>query len=134
MNWTRTLLAALVGGIVMWLVSFVLHGMILADTYMKYPEVFIQGEGNPLPFLVVELFIAFPTAVIFAKTRGRWAAGVGGGVVFGFWLGLIGGFAQHFSPLTIQGFPYYLAWCWFGTNMITSMVLGAVLGLMIKSD
>jgi hypothetical protein len=133
MNWTRATLAALVGGIAMWLVSFVLHGMVMGSTYTKYPEVFIQAEGNPLMFLVVEILIAFPAAVIFAKTRGTWAAGIGGGVVFGFWLGLVGSFAQFFSPLVMEGFPYYLAWCWFGINLIVSLVLGGVLGAMIKA-
>ncbi len=37
MNWTRTLLATLAGGVVMWLVSFVLHGFVLGTTYMKHP-------------------------------------------------------------------------------------------------
>ena len=132
MNWTKAALTAVVGGIVMWLVSFVLHGMILGNTYMKYTDVFTQEAANPFSFLIVEILIAFPAAVIFARTRGSWGTGIGGGLIFGFWLGLFGGFAQHFNPLVIEGFPYYLAWCWFGTNMIVSLALGAVLGLMIR--
>ena len=133
MNWSRTIMATLVGGIAIWLASFVLHGVVMTSTYMKYPEVFTQEATNPVLFLVVELLIAFPAAVIFAKTRGSWAAGIAGGVVFGFWLGLFGSFAQLFSPLVMEGFPYYLGWCWAGINLIVSLALGAVLGLMIKS-
>lgn len=46
---------------------------------------------------------------------------------------LIAAFAQHFSPLVMEGFPYDLAWCWFGITLIVSLVLGAVRGLMIKA-
>jgi hypothetical protein len=133
MNWTRTMIAAVLGGVAMWLVSFVLHGLVMGNTYMKYPEVFSQEPSNPLLFLLIEVLIAFPAAVIFAKTRGSWSPGVAGGLAFGFWLGLIGGFAQHFNPLVMEGFPYYLSWCWFGINVITTLALGAVLGLTIKA-
>jgi len=132
-NWTRTLLAALAGGVVMWLVSFLLHGVVMGSTYMKYPAVFTQEATNPALFLIVEILIAFPAAAIFARTRGSWGAGIAGGVAFGFWLGLVGAFAQLFSPLVMEGFPYYLGWCWFGINLITSLALGAVLGGMIKA-
>jgi hypothetical protein len=132
MNWTRTTLAALVGGIVLWLASFVLHGLVMGNTYMKYPEVFTQEQTNPFVFLVVEILIAFPAAVIFARTRSAWADGIMGGLVYGLWLGLFGGFAQLFSPLVMEGFPYYLGWCWFGINVIVSLVLGALLGAMIR--
>ena len=133
MNWTRTMIAAAVGGVAMWLASFMLHGLIMGNTYMKYPEVFSQEPANPLMFLLIEVLVAFPAAVIFAKTRGSWSPGVVGGLVFGVWLGLVGGFAQHFNPLVMEGFPNYLSWCWFGINIIVSLVLGAVLGAMIKS-
>lgn len=132
MNWTRTLLAALVGGIVMWLMSFLLHGLVMGSTYMKYPEVFTQEQSNPLWFLIIEVLIAFPAAVIFARTRASWSDGIAGGLVYGFWFGLVGSFAQFFPPLIMEGFPYFLGWCWFGINLIVALCLGAVLGLMIR--
>jgi len=134
MNWTRIAVAGVVGGIVMWLASFVLHGLVMGNTYTRYPEVFTQEEGNPLWFLVIEILIALPAAVIFAKTRRSWKPGIVGGVVFGFWLGLFGFFPQFFNPLVIDGFPYYLSWCWGGINMIVSLILGAILGGIVKVE
>jgi hypothetical protein len=32
----------------------------------------------------------------------------------------------------MEGFPYDLAWCWGGINLVVSLLLGAVLGAMIK--
>ena len=131
MNWSRIILAGLIGGVVLWLASFVLHGLVMGATYMKYP-VFTQEEKSPFYFLLIEILIALPAAIIFAKTRASWAAGIAGGVVFGFWIGLLSFFPQFFNPLVIEGFPYYLGWCWGGINMIVSLILGAVLGVMIK--
>lgn len=131
MNWGRILVVSLVGGIAMWLAGFVLHGVVMASTYMKYP-VFTQTAASPVYFLLIEVLIALPAAALFSKTRASWGAGVAGGVAFGFWVGFLGFFAQFFNPLIFEGFPYYLAWCWGGINMIVSLILGAVLGMMIK--
>jgi len=133
MNWRRVLVATLVGGVAMWLAGGLIHGGIMAKTYMKYPDVFTQKQANPLYFLLVEVLIALPAACIFAKTRACWRSGVTGGLAFGFWLGFLGFFAQFFSPLVFEGFPYYLAWCWGGINMIVSLLLGVTLGAIIKS-
>lgn len=132
MSWTRAILAGVVGGIVLWLANFVLHGFVMGSTYMEYPDVFNQEASNPLWFLALEILIAVPAAIIFTKTRRCWSAGITGGLVYGFWLGALGFFAQFFNSLTIEGFPYYLSWCWGGIHLIVSLLLGAVLGLMIK--
>lgn len=134
MNWGKIVVAGVVGGVVMWLVSFVLHGLVLGSTYMKYPEVFTQEAANPLSFLAIEVLIALPAAVIFAKTRRSWADGLAGGLSFGFWVGLFGFFAQFFNPLVLEGFPYYLSWCWGGVNLIVCLALGATFGLILKAD
>ncbi len=124
----------ILGGIAMWLVSFVLHGVVLGNTYIGLPEVFSQEQANPFHFLLIELCVAIPMTFLFLKTRQCWSPGIMGGLTFGFWIGLVGAFAQFFNPLVIDGFPYYLAWCWFGTNVIIAMVMGAVLGLFIKRE
>jgi len=135
MNWGKVFLGGIVGGIVIWLVDFVLHGMVMADTYMRFPEVFSQ-EADPMNmwwFLLVEVCIATAAAMLFVKTRASWGSGISAGLTFGFFLGLVGAFPNFFPPLTIEGFPYFLAWCWSGMTMIVSLVLGAVLSLIVKS-
>ncbi|GJM43750.1 MAG: hypothetical protein DHS20C21_05920 [Gemmatimonadota bacterium] len=134
MNWMRVILTTLVGGVAMWLTSFVAHGLLLGSTYLQYPEVFSQEAANPFRFLGVEILIAFPAVLIFAKTRGSWAAGVGGGVAFGFWVGLVGAFGQLFLPMVITDFPCFLGWYWVGISVAVSIVLGIVAGLMIQES
>ena len=52
MNWSKALIAGVVAGIVLWLANFLMHGVIMAETYMKYP-VFTQEQANPVWFLVI---------------------------------------------------------------------------------
>jgi hypothetical protein len=132
MSWTRALVAGVVGGIVMWIADFLLHGFVMGGTYMEYPEVFTQEPSNPLLFLVIEILIGVPAAIIFAKTRASWADGVTGGLSFGFWIGVLGFFPQFFNSLVIKDFPYFLSWCWGGITLIVAVILGIVLGLIIK--
>lgn len=132
MNWSKAILAGVVGGIVMTIADFVTHGMIMASTYMKYPEVFRQDEAGVHYFFLVGIMISIMAAILFGKTRSAWADGLMGGVTFGFFLGLVVYFTNFYNPLVIEGFPYYLSWCWGAINVISFVVLGAVLGLMMK--
>ena len=130
MNWNKVLLAGLVGGVVMWLVNFLLYGVILGGTHASY-EIF-RRDANPVMFLFVGVCMAVVSAILFAKTRSSWGQGLAGGATFGFYLGLVGAFAQFLNVLIFQGFPYFLSWCWAGSTLIATVVLGAVLGLVYK--
>ncbi len=132
MNWTKAVLAGAVGAVAVWLADFVMHGVIMRNTYMKYPEVFSQEQANPLLFLWVGLFIAVAAAILFAKTRACWAEGVVGGVTFGFFLGLVLFFPSFYNSIVFDGFPYFMSWCWGGINLIGMVILGAVLGAIYK--
>lgn len=133
MNWTKVVLAGVAAGIVMNIADFIMHGFILGNTYTRYPEVFSQEQANPMHFFMVSICIAIMAAILFGKTRGSWADGVMGGVTFGFFLGLVSFFSNFYNPLVIDGFPYYLSWCWGGTNVISGVIGGAVLGAIYKS-
>jgi hypothetical protein len=131
MNWTKTLLAGVVAGIVRNLSDFVMHGMILGPTYQRYPA-FEQEPANPGWFFAVAVCIGLMTALLFAMSRASWAAGVAGGVKFGLLVGLVAFFPSFYNPLVIAGFPYFLAWCWGGINVIGYVLMGATLGALIK--
>ncbi|MFQ5739337.1 MAG: hypothetical protein ACE5JX_10025 [Acidobacteriota bacterium] len=133
MNWTRAIIAGAVGGIVLNLADFVMHGMIMSKTYAKYP-IFIQEEGNPLWFFLLAICTGILAALLFAKTRGSWSAGARGGATFGFWLGLVSFFPQFYNPLIFKGFPYFLSWCWGGIIVIGLVIFGTVVGAIYKES
>ena len=132
MNWTKAIIAGVVGGVVVNIADFVMHGMIMSNTYMSY-SVFAQEEANPAHFFLVAIVIGILSAIFFAKTRGSWPAGIKGGVIFGVSLGCVLFFRSFYNPLVLEGFPYYLSWCWGGITFIDSVIFGAVVGAMYKS-
>jgi hypothetical protein len=132
MKWSKIAVGGLVAGIVVSLVNYLLHGVIMAGAYTKYSSVFSQQQANPVWFFVVAIAIAFFFTILFAKTRECWAQGAKGGMVYGFWLGMVAFFGNFYYPLVIDGFPYHLAWCHGGIDLIVAVVGGAVVGLIIK--
>jgi hypothetical protein len=134
MSWSKTLLGGVLGGIAMMAVDFVTHGVLLADTYRRYPEVFEQEGGGPLWFTLICILIGVVLGLLFARTRRSWAKGVGGGIAFGLLVGMAFFFRNFFDALVYDGFPYYLAWCHGTIDVIAFAAAGAVLGLMIRAD
>lgn len=131
MNWSKAIIAGVVGGIVKTLADYVMHGIIMANAYAKYP-VFTQEEEGVHYFFIVGISIAVFAAILFSKTRASWGEGPMGGATFGFFLGLVFFFYPFYSPLVLEGFPYHLAWCHGGIELIGMTITGAVLGAMIK--
>ena len=131
MNWTRIVLAGLAGGIAGNISDWILHGMILSTAYMKYP-VFTQEQANPLHFLLVSVCMAIAAAILFAKTRSSWAAGLKGGATFGFMVGLVFFFSPFYSSLTLEGYPYHLSWCQGGSYLISLTIMGLGIGAVYK--
>ena len=134
MNWTRVVLGGVAAGIATFLADFVMHGMLLADTYRRYTEVFSQTEVNPALFAAVSVTTGTFIAILFAKTRSSWEGGWMGGATFGLFFGLALFFMNFYSPLVIGGFPYFLAWCWGGIGVVDGVIGGAVLGAIIPRE
>lgn len=132
MNWQKAIVAGVVAGIAMSIAEFVMHGMIMASTYAKYPEVFTQEQSNPLFFLLVAVCISIFAAILFAKTRQCWGDGFKGGATYGLFLGLVMFFVRFYDSLVYDGYPYHLAWCQGGINLIVVVVAGVVMGAIYK--
>ena len=132
MNWMKVFITGIVGGVVVWLYNFLMHGLIMAKTYGKY-DIF-RDDASPVFFALAFVFIAFAGALLFAKTRNSWADGLKGGITFGFFVGLIIFFSQFMNVLVFKGFPYHLSWCWGGIELIGWLVFGVVAGLLIKKE
>ena len=66
MNWTRIVLGGVVAGIVTNLVDFVMHGILLADTYKKYSEAFSQTAANPMKFFAVSVAVSVCVAILLS--------------------------------------------------------------------
>ncbi|MFC2160439.1 hypothetical protein ACFLRX_02175 [Acidobacteriota bacterium] len=132
MNWIKVFVTGIVGGLVIWVYNYLMHGLIMAKAYTKY-DIF-RDDASMVFYALAFVFIALSGAVLFAKTRISWADGLKGGITFGFFVGLIIFFSQFMNVLIFKGFPYHLSWCWGGIELIGWLVFGAVAGLLIKKD
>ena len=132
MSWSKILIGGVAAGIVMSIVEFVLHGVVMANTYAKYSDVFTQEQANPIYFVFVAVCVAIAAAILFGKSRACWGEGAKGGATFGFFLGLVAFFTFFYNPLVYEGYPYYLSWCQGTITLIAVTIAGTVLGLVIK--
>ena len=128
---SKALTAGAVGGVALAVYEWIMHGVIMGNTYANIAS--FRQDGNPMWFPIIAILMGLAAGVLFGKTRTMWAHGPKGGATFGMWLGLIGGIGAFYQPLTISGFPYYLSWCWFGITLLGWVVYGAVAGAMYKS-
>jgi hypothetical protein len=133
MNWTKIFIGGCLGGVAVWLYSFLMHGVILAGTYTDHPA-FQQAESNPFTFLLVSVAIGIAGTALFARSRASWAPGIKGGATFGFFVGLVALFLPFYLPLVINAFPYYLGWCWGTIDLIGWMIYGVVASLIVKAE
>ena len=132
MNWQKALLSGLAAGIALSIYEFIMHGLIMANTYIKYPELYDQQQANPLYFLLIAVCITTFSAILLGKTRQCWADGFKGGATYGFFLGMIFFFVRFYDAIIYDGFPYYLAWCQGSINLIGTVIAGGVMGLIYK--
>ena len=134
MDWKKAIIAGVVAGIAMNIAEFIMHAVIMASTYAKYPEVFTQEGDNPIFFTLVALCISISAAILFGKTRQSWADGFKGGATYGFFLGMPFFFVRFYDALVYEGYPYYLSWCQGTINLIVIMIAGGVMGLMYRRE
>lgn len=57
-----------------------------------------------------------------------------GGAAFGLYFALAIFFMNFYYPLVIDGFPYYLGWCWGGIGLIEGAIAGSILGAIVPRE
>jgi len=80
MQWSKTLVAGVVGGVVAAIYNFVTYGMIMGNTFQKYT--IFRSDANMIWYPVLAVLTGLAGAMLFAKTRSAWGAGAKGGVNF----------------------------------------------------
>lgn len=131
MNWPKIVVAGLVAGVVGNLYDFAMHAFVMGSTYTAH-AIFDKEPASPLHFFLVSICVWIAVAILFAKTRGSWSPGWKGGAMFGLLFGVATFFTNFYHPLVLAGFPYHLAWCWGGINLLGGIIGGSVLGAIVK--
>ncbi|HEX4954373.1 MAG TPA: hypothetical protein VF017_13355 [Thermoanaerobaculia bacterium] len=133
MNLKRFVMAGLAGGIVLNGFDFVVHGNLLQSQYYSQNPSLFRPDA-PLPWLITGDFVAaFVLAWVWARVEGSFGSGAKGGALGGFYAGVLVNFPTWiFSHLLFVGFPYSLSWVWTVTGIVSTVLVGAVIGAIYR--
>jgi hypothetical protein len=117
--------------VVMSLLNYIIHQVLLRDTYMKLIESgLMRGEeaGTMWIYFVTALVVSFFFTLIFSK--GYNGTGMGEGVRFGLYAGLLMATPFAYDTYASVPIPYGLALQWFLYGVIEYVILGVVVSMV----
>jgi len=128
----KRVLIATVAVFLAWSVmDFILHMVVLGETYMKTADLWRTEDEMKLGLMY---FVTFATAFGFSLIYGRFFkeknmnTALQYGVVFGFIFGISMGYGTY----SVMPIPYILAFSWFVGMIVEGAVGGLLLGLILK--
>jgi hypothetical protein len=125
-------IAAVVAIFLVWQVlDFVIHGVLLMETYSQTAELWRPMQEMKRGLMVVVGLISavcFVTAYALLVNPKTMAAGI----KYGFILGLGTGISMGYGTYSFMPIPYHLALSWFVATVIQAVIAGSLLGLIVK--
>jgi len=124
--------------VVMSLTNFVIHQVLLGSLYrsasmaaLMRPEA--EGMANLWMHFVTAAVVSFFFTLIFSK--GREGKGMGEGVRFGFYVGMLMSIPMAYDTYAEMPIPYALALQWFIYGVVQFIILGIVVAAVFgKKD
>jgi len=121
--------------VVMEVLSYLIHGVMLAETYASEPlkSVFRSKEEMDSMIwimLLMDLIWAYFFCFFFAK--GYENKGIGEGLRFGLYIGLFWSLVFAYSSYAIYPLTYGIVLQWFIYGLVVSLILGVVASLLYK--
>jgi hypothetical protein len=125
------------GFVVVWVlgqvISFLVHGMWLADTYLAMGDVFRpEVEMNSMMWMMMVGSVLYMFLFCYIFTRGYEGKGIGEGVRYGLLMGLFLSIPSAVDQFVVYPLTANLAVIWFVTGVIAFMILGAVFAAIYK--
>jgi hypothetical protein len=125
------------GFVVVWVlgqvISFLVHGMWLADTYLAMGDVFRpEVELNSMMWMMMVGSVLYMFLFCYIFTRGYEGKGIGEGVRYGLLMGLFLSIPSAVDQFVVYPLTANLAVIWFVTGVIAFMILGAVFAAIYK--
>ena len=131
MNVKKFILTSIVVFIVYEILTYVVHGLILGNTYMAMPGVWRQDMQSMMWIMWLgALFFCF--MFVFVFTKGYEGKGIGEGVRFGLIIGLLMVVVQMLDQYVIYPVPFGLVLQWIVFGLIQYIILGIVAALLYK--
>ena len=135
MNAKRWLLASVAVFVVMFVLEFVVHGVLLHGVYQQTSSVWRPGadiQRLMWIFWVGYLVFALLFAFIYAKGYEKGKPGLGQGFRFGLYVGVMLSVLNGFGWYVILPIPLALAFYWFAAILVESIAMGTAAGLVYR--
>ncbi len=124
-------IAVLVTGVAVNVFDYVLHGVLLRDTYASNPA--FREMNNPMWFIIGDFVAVLVMAWFYDRVYSSFAGGTKGGLTYGLYFGFVLSFPTYiFIHLMFNGFTYGMAWMGIITGVIWGGIAGAILGSLYK--
>ena len=132
MKISKCWLAVLIAGLVASGLDCIVQGQLINNAYYAKMESF--KHDTAMGWYIFGDFIAVAVfAWVYGKVASVFGEGLKGGACAGFTLGVFATFpAYHFVCMTTKGYPYALAWINTGYGIVWYMVIGAIVGAIMK--
>lgn len=127
----KILLPGVIVFVAWWVMDFVIHGMILSDTYAATANLWRPMEEMKTGVMIIVGLISALTLVYVYATmvsEKSMASALKYSLIIG--LGLAVSFA--YGSYAVMPIPYSLALTWFLGSLVEFAVAGAIIGLMVK--
>lgn len=137
MNIKRWILASVAVFAVIFVLEFLIHGMLLARLYQETANVW-RPEGDltrlmPLMWLGYAVFSLFFT-LIYTKGYEQGKSGLAQGLRYGIYVGFLLASMTSFGWYVVLPIPAGLACAWFAAGLVESVAAGIVTGLILRKE
>ncbi len=130
MNTKRYFLALLVTFIAVFIVDFITHGILLMDLYEKTAQLWRPQEEYLMPYMLISQ-LTFTAVFVCIFTRNYEAKGIGEGLRFGFYIGLLLA-TLNIGVYSYMPIPFALMVAWIVASLAKGLIMGAVTSLVYK--
>lgn len=131
MNYKRFILTVLVAFIFVFLYEFLIHAVLLMDSYSDLAYLWRAEGEEKMEILFLSQFL-FSLFAVFLYTRNHEGKGVTEGLRFGLYLGLImavvGLGSYAFMPI-----PFSLTFAWMLTSFVECLGIGVIASVLYRN-
>lgn len=117
----------------MAVLSFLIHGVLLTSTYQSGDvSILMRPEAEMMGMMWIYYVVYFIQAFIFTLvfSKGYEGKGIGEGVRYGFYMGLLLATPMAYASYAMYPMPYSLAMQWFFYGIAEYIILGIILALV----
>jgi hypothetical protein len=135
MNTKRWLLASVAVFVVLFVLEFIIHGVLLQGLYQQTAPVWRpMADMQRLMWIMWVGYLVFAAFFVFIYTKGyeKGKPGLGQGFRFGLYVGAMLSVLHGFGWYAILPIPLALSFYWFLAVLVESIAMGIAAGLVYR--